>query len=351
MPGTKIQEFTFLATLVLVTVAFLWLLSPYYGAILWAVILAILFDPLQRGLERWLGGRRNLAAALSVLACICVVVIPGTLILAALANEAASLYTRIGTREFDPGTMLAQLQGVLPSFVWRALAALDLGDMAQLQTRLTSFLLEFSQTLANRAIIIGQNTAQFVISLGVMLYLLFFLFRDGVALAARIRKASPLGARETDQLLEKFTSVVKATVKGNVTIAAIQGAIGGVTFGMLGIQAALLWGVLMAVLSLLPAVGAGLVWVPAAAYLLLTGAYLKGAILLAIGTLVISTVDNVLRPALVGKGTMLPDYAVLISTVGGLSLIGMNGFVLGPLIVALFVAAWSLFSDDKMQPS
>ncbi|OYX00856.1 MAG: AI-2E family transporter, partial [Rhizobiales bacterium 32-66-8] len=88
MPGTKIQEFTFLATLVLVTVAFLWLLSPYYGAILWAVILAILFDPLQRGLERWLGGRRNLAAALSVLACICVVVIPGTLILAALANEA-----------------------------------------------------------------------------------------------------------------------------------------------------------------------------------------------------------------------------------------------------------------------
>jgi predicted PurR-regulated permease PerM len=350
MSRTKIQAFAFLATIVLVTVAFLWLLSPYYGAILWAVILAILFEPLQRGLENRLDSRRNLAAALSVLACICVVVIPGTLILAALANEAAGLYTRISTREFDPGTMLAQLQGALPSFVWKVLAALDLGDMAQLQSRLTSFLLEFSKTVANRAIIIGQNTAQFVISLGVMLYLLFFLFRDGVALAARIRKASPLGERETDQLLDKFTSVMKATVKGNVTIAAIQGVIGGVTFWMLGIQAALLWGVLMAVLSLLPAVGAGLVWVPAAAYLLLTGAYLKGAILLAIGTLVISTVDNLLRPPLVGKGTMLPDYAVLISTVGGLSLIGMNGFVLGPLIVALFVAAWSLFSDDKMQP-
>lgn len=350
MSRTKIQAFAFLATIVLVTVAFLWLLSPYYGAILWAVILAILFEPLQRGLENRLDSRRNLAAALSVLACICVVVIPGTLILAALANEAAGLYTRISTREFDPGTMLAQLQGALPSFVWKVLAALDLGDMAQLQSRLTSFLLEFSKTVANRAIIIGQNTAQFVISLGVMLYLLFFLFRDGVALAARIRKASPLGERETDQMLDKFTSVMKATVKGNVTIAAIQGVIGGVTFWMLGIQAALLWGVLMAVLSLLPAVGAGLVWVPAAAYLLLTGAYLKGAILLAIGTLVISTVDNLLRPPLVGKGTMLPDYAVLISTVGGLSLIGMNGFVLGPLIVALFVAAWSLFSDDKMQP-
>ena len=351
MARTKIQEFAFLATLALVTVAFVWLLSPYYGAILWAVILAILFDPLQRGLERRLGSRRNLAAALSVLACICVVVIPGTLILAALANEAAGLYTRIGTREFDPGTLFSRLQGALPPFVWKGLAALDLGDMAQIQARLTSFLLEVSQTIATRAVTIGQNTAQFVISLGVMLYLLFFLFRDGVALAARIRKASPLGERETDQMLEKFASVVKATVKGNVTIAAIQGAIGGLTFFMLGIQPALLWGILMAVLSLLPAVGAGLVWVPAAAYLLLTGAYLKGAVLLAVGTLVISTVDNLLRPPLVGKGTMLPDYAVLISTVGGLSLIGMNGFVLGPLIVALFVAAWSLFSDDKMHPS
>lgn len=289
--------------------------------------------------------------ALSVLACICVVVIPGTLILAALANEAAGLYTRIGTQEFDPGTLFSRLQGALPPFVWKGLAALDLGDMAQIQARLTSFLLEVSQTIATRAVTIGQNTAQFVISLGVMLYLLFFLFRDGVALAARIRKASPLGERETDQMLEKFASVVKATVKGNVTIAAIQGAIGGLTFFMLGIQPALLWGILMAVLSLLPAVGAGLVWVPAAAYLQLTGAYLKGAILLTVGTLVISTVDNLLRPPLVGKGTMLPDYAVLISTVGGLSLIGMNGFVLGPLIVALFVAAWSLFSDDKMHPS
>lgn len=347
MPRSKIQEFSFLATVVLITAAFVWLLLPYYGAILWAVILAILFDPLHRRLERWLGGRRNIAAAIGVLACICIAVIPGSLILAALADEAAGLYNRIGTREFDPGALFVQLQGALPSFVWKALSALDLGDMAQIQARLTSFFLETSQAIATQAVTVGQNTAHFVISLGVMLYLLFFLFRDGAVLTTHIRDASPLGARQTDHLLETFSSVVKATVKGNLIIAAIQGTIGGVAFWILGIQAALLWGVLMAILSLLPAVGAALVWVPAAAYLLLSGDYLKGAILLAIGMLVISTVDNLLRPPLVGKGTLLPDYAVLISTVGGLSLIGMNGFVVGPLIAASFVAVWSLLADDK----
>ena len=347
MSRTTIEEFSFFAAIALVTLAFLWLLLPFYGAILWAVILAILFNPLQRKLEHCLGGRRNLAAVLSVLACICIVVIPGSLILASLAQEATTLYNRINTREFDLALQIAHLWGALPPPVLKVLSAADLGDLAEVQTRLTSFLLQASQTIATSAVIIGQNTAQFLISLGVMLYLLFFLFRDGTGLTALIRNASPLSKRHTDHILGKFTAVVKATVKGNVIIAAIQGAIGGVTFWMLGIEPALLWAVLMAILSLLPVVGAGLIWLPAAAYLLLSGNYLKGAILLAVGTLVISMVDNLLRPPLVGKGTFLPDYVVLISTIGGLSLIGMSGFVIGPLIAALFVSVWSLFADDE----
>lgn len=350
MSRMTIQQISALAAMVLMSAGFAWLLLPYYGAILWAVILAILFNPLQRGLERRLGGRRNLAAALSVLACICIVVIPASLILASLAEEATSLYTRISTREFDPGALLARAQGTLPPMVQDALSALHLGSISEIQARLTSFLLQASQTVATGALAIGQNTAQLFISLGVMLYLLFFLFRDGPGLVAAIRAASPFGDAHTDHILDKFTAVVRATVKGNIIIAAIQGAIGGATFWMLGIEAALLWGVLMAILSLLPAIGAGLVWVPAAGILLLSGSYLKGAILLAVGTLVISTVDNLLRPTLVGKGTLLPDYVILISTVGGLSLVGMNGFVIGPLIAALFVAVWSLFAESKARP-
>ncbi|MGE4371966.1 MAG: AI-2E family transporter [Xanthobacter sp.] len=347
MTRTKIYELGFLATITLVTVAFIMLILPYYGAVLWAVILAILFNPLQNRLVQLTGGRRNVAAILSVLACICIVVIPGTLIMASLAQEATGLYERIGNRQFAPGPALNQLQNSLPDFVRHGLDALDLGNISEIEAKLTSFFLQASQIIATKAVTIGQNTAQFIISLGVMLYLLFFLFRDGRRLIDNLRRASPLEEHHTDHILEKFSSVVKATVKGNVIIAIIQGAIGGVTFWLLGIQAALLWAVLMAILSLLPAVGSALIWVPTALYLALTGDYLKAGILLAVGVLIISMIDNFLRPPLVGRGTMLPDYAVLISTLGGLSMVGMNGFVIGPLIVALFVAVWSLFADDK----
>ncbi|AMN46482.1 membrane protein [Steroidobacter denitrificans] len=347
MPAT-VQGISFAALVVLVTAAFAWLLLPFYGAVLWAVILAILFNPLQRGLVRRLGGRRTAAAAVSVLASVCVVVIPASLILASLAREAAGFYHRISTREFDPAAIVAQIHAALPAFLLEALSAIGLGDFAAIQSRLTSFLAQAAEFIATRAVSIGQSTAQLLISLGVMLYVLFFLFRDGAGLAITIRKASPLSERHTEHLMRKFAEVVKAAVKGNVIIAVMQGAIGGVTFWLLSIQAALLWGVVMAVLSLLPAVGAFLVWAPVAFYLLLSGDYLRGVTLLAVGILVISMIDNLLRPSLVGKGIRLPDYVVLVSTLGGLSLFGMNGFVIGPLIAALFVAVWSLFTDERL---
>ena len=134
--------------------------------------------------------------------------------------------------------------------------------------------------------------------------------------------------------------------KGNIVVAASQGALGGLIFWVLGIQAPVLWGVLMAFLSLLPAVGASLIWMPVALYYLATGAVAQGAILIAYGIFVIGLVDNLLRPLLVGKDTKLPDYMVLISTLGGMSLFGLTGFVIGPAIAALFVATWGLFTQD-----
>lgn len=347
MRKTTIEGVSFVTLVVIVTATFLWLLLPYYGAVLWAAILAILFRPLYRWLLHRLEGRANLAAALTLLACICIVVIPGAVVLGSLAQEATSLYERIGSQEYDLGAILQQIQSSLPAFMVDALAALGLGNLAEIQGSLTSFLGQVAQTVAAQAVLIGQGTVQFVIGLGVMLYLLFFLFRDGHGLALAMRRASPLKERYTDQIFRKFASVVKATVKGNVIIAIIQGAIGGITFWMLGLEAALLWGVLMALLSLLPAVGAALVWVPAACYLLLSGDYVRGIVLFAVGGLVISMVDNLLRPQLVGKDLRLPDYLILISTVGGISMVGINGFVIGPLIAAMFVAVWSLFTDDQ----
>ena len=182
-----------------------------------------------------------------------------------------------------------------------------------------------------------------------MLYVLFFLFRDGRQIGRNIRAAMPLSDEYNAQLTARFAAVVRATVKGNIVIAIIQGMIGGVTFWLLGIKGALLWGTLMTFLSLLPAVGSALVWVPAAAYLILTGSAWKGVALVLVGVLVIGLIDNLLRPILVGRDTRLPDYVVLVSTLGGISIFGINGFVIGPLIAALFLASWTLFRDEQAE--
>jgi predicted PurR-regulated permease PerM len=206
------------------------------------------------------------------------------------------------------------------------------------------------QVLAPQALSIGMNTFEFVISLGIMLYLLFFLMRDGRRLADSIKEAVPLRTEQKSALFSRFADVVRATVKGGILVAIAQGALGGLAFWFLGVHAALLWAVLMAFLSLVPAIGAGLVWVPVAIYFLATGAIWQGLALIAYGVLVIGLVDNLLRPFLVGKDTKLPDYVVLISTLGGIDVFGLNGFVLGPLIAAIFMVTWEIFVTSRRAP-
>src|SRR5262249_13828316 len=155
-----------------------------------------------------------------------------------------------------------------------------LTSIADVQAKLSASALQASQYLATQALSIGQNTAQFMISFGIMMYLLFFLLRDGPQLSRKIRTAVPLSQSYKQHLIQKFTTVVRATVKGNVTVALVQGILGGGIFAVLGIQGALLWGVVMAFLSLLPAVGAGLIWAPVAVYFLLTGSTAKGVVLI-----------------------------------------------------------------------
>ncbi|NGP17306.1 AI-2E family transporter [Devosia aurantiaca] len=349
MSTPTIQNAAFIAAIVIISAVFFWLLLPFYGAILWAVILALLFYPMHRRLTVWLRGRKSVASALSVLICVLVVVVPAIIMLATtLSAEVASLYRRIRESNLSLADLVAQAQSVLPDYVNNALNSLNLGNPREIHESLMALLASTSQTLATKAVDLGQSTLQFLVSLAIMLYLLFFLFRDGRQLAQTLRDAIPLERRRTDHIAKKFTSVVKATMRGNIVIAIVQGGLGGLTFWLLGLEAPLLWGVVMAVLSLSPAVGAFLVWGPFALYLLFTGDITKGIILILVGALVISTIDNVLRPILVGRETRLPDYVVLISTLGGLSLFGANGFVLGPLVAALFIAVWSLFTDDRL---
>lgn len=268
------------------------------------------------------------------------------LISLSLVQEAAQVYERMRSGQLNFGNYAQQIFNALPEWATQLLAHFHLSSLSELQEKFSSAAVQASQFLATKALNIGQDTLGFIVSVGIMLYLLFFLLRDGVALGRRVRQAIPLDEAHKRNLTSKFTTVVRATVKGNIVVAASQGALGGLIFWVLGIQAPVLWGVLMAFLSLLPAVGASLIWMPVALYYLATGAAVQGAILIAYGIFVIGLVDNLLRPLLVGKDTKLPDYMVLISTLGGMSLFGLTGFVIGPAIAALFVATWGLFTQD-----
>jgi len=306
--------------------------------------------PLYRWLLGTLGGRRNLAALSTLLLCLLGVIAPVTLIAASLVQEGAAFYHAVRSGELDFGRMFEAFVAVLPASVHSVLERFGVADIASLQTRLSEGVVAISQFVATQALSIGQNTAQFLIGLGIMLYLLYFLLRDGVHVSQKISQAMPLGDVHKRLLMRKFATVVRATIKGNVAVAAVQGALGGLMFWALDIQGPLLWGVVMGVLSLLPVVGASLIWGPVAVYLLATGNLWHGAGLIAFGVLVIGMVDNVLRPVLVGKDIQMPDYLVLISTLGGLSLFGLNGFVIGPLIAALFMTVWDMFaSTDEVQ--
>lgn len=345
----RFQKASFVVFIVLTSIAFICVILPFYGAVLWAIIFAILFDQLQRKISSALHPRKNIAALIAVVVCILIVVVPAIVVLLAVADEVVSIYNWLETHELNLALRLADIRQALPPMVIGAFDFLKLGRLEELQDRLNDMVSQVIRWAAPQALDIGQGAAQMMISLGVMLYILFFLFRDGANLSVTIRDASPLTPAHTDQFLRKFSEVVKATVRGNVLVALIQGGIGGIVFWLLGMESSLLWGAVMAIFSLLPVLGAAAIWFPASCYLLLSGEIAKGAALMAAGVLIISIVDNLLRPSLVGRSTKIPDYVIFVSTLGGIALLGINGFVVGPLVSAAFIAVWSRPSQEMQR--
>jgi len=341
----------FVLLLVLVSLGFLWVLSPFYGAVFWGAVFAIVFAPWHARLLKTMPTRRTLTASLALLFILLLVILPLVLLSALLLQEASVVFQRLQSGELSFSLYFQQIYEALPSWATALLSRFGLTDMALVQERVAASLKQGGQFFATQALSIGQNTFNFVMSFFIMLYLLFFFLRDGSALGRRMTETLPLEGDIKRDLSSKFIIVIRATVKGNVVVAMVQGALGGLIFWTLDIHAPVLWGTLMAFLSLLPAIGAAIVWLPVAIYFLLTGAVLNGLLLAAFGVLVIGLVDNVLRPLLVGKDTKLPDYVVLMSTIGGMALFGLNGFVIGPVIAAMFIAAWDLFAISReMEP-
>ena len=265
-------------------------------------------------------------------------VLPFALVTAALAREASVVYQRIDSGEWNPAHYLRGLFDALPAWIAALLKRAGVADFDHLQRQLTTALAQGSQFIATQAFGIGIDTFGFVASLGVTLYLAFFLVRDGDELARITELALPLPPQFKPELVAKFMAVVRATVKGSLLIAGIQGLLGGIAFWFLDLKGALLWAVVMAFMSLLPMIGAALVWLPVAAYFFITGDVWQALALVAYGIFVIGLADNLLRPMLVGKDAGMPDYVVMITTLGGMALFGINGFIIGPTIGGVLVA-------------
>lgn len=344
--GTDNPAFRWL--LLAVSLGLGWILLPFYGSIMWGIIIGLIFKPLHHRLHTRLRGKGTAAALLTLLLVVVVFIIPLALISASLASDAANFYQRLQSGEINAARYFRRSFDALPSSITSLLDRFGLADFDSVQRRLGEALAQASQAIATRALGVGMDTFDFIIGLFITLYLAFFMLRDGQLLARSLRHAVPMSVAHKKELIDKFTTVIRATVKGNLIIAAIQGALGGLAFWFLGVKGALFWAVLMAFLSLLPAVGAGLVWLPVAVYFLLSGAIWQSIALTLYGVLVIGLVDNLLRPALVGKDTGLPDYLVMISTLGGMVVFGINGFVLGPVIAALFVAVWHIYTAEQV---
>lgn len=333
-----------LALVVAVTLAFGWLVAPFAGAILWALVAAVLFEPLNARLLRAMPARRNAAALATLLVIVVLVVVPAMLLAAALVREATAAYGYLRDSQIDLDRLFVQARALLPSWARAWLADIGLTDADAVRATVQRSVAASFQTVAQHVLSLGQGTAGFFLGLGVMLYLTFFLIRDGHGIADRVSRAIPLLPDQRTEMIAKFVVVVRATIKGSLVVAILQGMTGGLVFWAIGIPGALLWGAAMGVFSLFPTIGTGLVWVPVTLYLFAAGALWQAAVLFACGFFIISSVDNIVRPILVGRDARIPDYIVLIATLGGFELMGFNGFIVGPVIAALFLATWTIFN-------
>ncbi|MEX2123495.1 MAG: AI-2E family transporter [Woeseia sp.] len=347
LPGKTVAQAFFFLLLLIVTVAFFGLIADFLKAIFWAAVLALMFRPVQQVLTRLMPGRPALDALLTTTAVIVSVLIPVSLIALAVAQEAAKLATDLEAGNVNTESTLLWLEGRIP-FLPGLLDRFQI-DVTRIQEGLSTAAIASGKWIAGNAVAIGQNALQFFLQLFVMLYLLFFFIKDGNSIMQAIARILPLDNELQQNLKTRFANVARATLKGTFLISVIQGFIGGLTFWALGIRAAVLWGVVMALFALIPAVGPAVVWLPAAIVLIASGEMAKGLVLIGVGAVVIGLVDNLLRPVLVGRDARLPDYVILLTTLGGIGLFGLSGVLIGPIIAALFFTVWTSL-EDRQQP-
>lgn len=341
MDFTKMRNILFFSVLATVTIVFAFLIKPFFYPIFWAAVIASLFNPVYKKFVLKLKNK-NISSLLALTLVIVIIIIPLILIGSLIINEAINLLQAIldnksGFNETLQNFMkwletnpLTQKLGVAPDSVRQKVVEVIGMISSYLFTAVKNF---------------TQNSLAFVVMFVIMAYTLFFFLRDGEKFLKKIMYLSPIGDKQEVALYKKFISTSRATLKGTVIVAAIQGALGATLFSLLNIEGALIWGVVMMFFSIIPGLGSFVVWLPVAIIMFILGYVWQAIVIVLVGFLLISTIDNILRPILVGKDTQMHPLLILFSTLGGVVLFGVTGFILGPIITALLISLWDMYEE------
>jgi predicted PurR-regulated permease PerM len=331
----------FLLSLVFfISALFLVMIKSFLMAILLAGIFSALVYPLYQRVKKWLKGRKTAASGITILIIILIVLLPLSGLLGIVTNQAI----KVG----QTATPWVQKQLSSPIAISQWLEGLPFYEQLEpyretIYIKAGELVGAASQFFVNGLQAATMGTMNFIFMVAILLYTMFFFLMDGDKLLDKILFYMPLNDKDERRLLDRFTSVARATIKGTAVIGIVQGAASGIAFALVGIQSSVFWGAVMAVLSIIPAVGTALIWIPAALWLFAQGAWFKAGALIVFCGMIVGSVDNLLRPRLVGKDTEMHDLLILFSTLGGIAMFGIIGIIIGPIIAALFVTIWDIY--------
>ena len=340
MTRDTVNKSVLLLLVLFISAVFMSMIRSFLMAIFLAGIFSALARPLFRRLRKWFGGRQNLAALATLMVIIVVILLPLIGLLGIVTGQALKV-----------GQMVKpwiQKQIAEPGAFSDLLVSIPFYDQLQpyrnqIIEKAGELVGSLSGYLINNLSSGAKGTVSFLFSLFILLYTMFFFLLDGKKLLEKMLYYLPLQDRDEQRMLNKFTSVTRATLKGTAVIGILQGGAAGAAFWVVGIPSALFWGTVMTVLSIIPGIGTALVWGPAAIVLAAGGHWIKGIILVLFCGLVVGSVDNVLRPRLVGKDTSMHELMIFFGTMGGILMFGVMGIIIGPIVAALFVTIWDIY--------
>ncbi len=341
----RVSQLVFYATVLLIGWLAFRIVQPFLVEIAWAVVLAIVLDPVRTRLLPRLGPTRT--SIVLTLGVLVLLVIPVAFVATTLVREGGPAVSYVQEQLQSGGGAASWFHR---GWDWARARVPFLPTESEAIAGLNASIGKAVQFVIGQAGGILKGAAEFVLTLVITLAVLFFMIRDAPVFERGLRRVLPFGAEQNERLLTITSNLVSASVTATLTIAALHGVIGGLTFALLGFQAAVLWGTMLAIFSLVPAVGSAIIWVPAALWLVLSGSLAKGIILTLVALLILGQIDNVVRPLLLAGKSQMNTLVLIISLLGGVSAFGFIGIVLGPLVAALLTALVESYQEVHGEP-